>query len=43
MSIGLAFVLRAVVQWFWGTEIRTLDVNTTDTVDFLGCASARPS
>jgi neutral amino acid transport system permease protein len=36
MSIGLAFVLRAVVQWFWGTEIRTLDVNTTDTVDFLG-------
>jgi neutral amino acid transport system permease protein len=36
MSIGLAFVLRAVVQWFWGTEIRILDVNTTDTVDFLG-------
>jgi neutral amino acid transport system permease protein len=36
MSIGLAFLLRAVVQWFWGTEIRTLDVNTTDTVDFLG-------
>jgi neutral amino acid transport system permease protein len=36
MSIGLAFLLRAVVQWFWGTEIRTLEVNTTDTVDFLG-------
>jgi neutral amino acid transport system permease protein len=36
MSIGLAFILRAVVQWFWSTEIRTLDVNTTDTVDFLG-------
>jgi neutral amino acid transport system permease protein len=36
MSIGLAFVIRAVVQWFWGTEIRTLDVNRTDTVDFLG-------
>jgi neutral amino acid transport system permease protein len=36
MSIGLAFVLRAVVQWFWGTEIRTLDVNRIDTVDFLG-------
>src|SRR5215208_7181895 len=36
MSIGLAFVLRAVVQWFWSTEIRILDVNTTDTVDFLG-------
>jgi len=25
-----------VVQWFWGTEIRLLDVNTTSTVDFLG-------
>jgi neutral amino acid transport system permease protein len=36
MSIGLAFLLRAVVQWFWGTEIRLLDVNTTSTVDFLG-------
>jgi neutral amino acid transport system permease protein len=36
MSIGLAFLIRAVVQWFWGTEIRTLDVNRTDTVDFLG-------
>jgi neutral amino acid transport system permease protein len=36
MSIGLAFVLRAVVQWFWSTEIRLLDVNTTSTVDFLG-------
>jgi neutral amino acid transport system permease protein len=36
MSIGLAFLLRAIVQWFWGTEIRSLDVNTTDTVDFLG-------
>jgi neutral amino acid transport system permease protein len=36
MSLGLAFLIRAVVQWFWSTEIRTLDVNTTDTVDFLG-------
>jgi neutral amino acid transport system permease protein len=36
MSIGLAFLLRAVIQWFWSTEIRILDVNTTDTVDFLG-------
>jgi neutral amino acid transport system permease protein len=36
MSIGLAFLLRAIVQWFWSTEIRTLDVNTTSTVDFLG-------
>jgi neutral amino acid transport system permease protein len=36
MSIGLAFLLRAVVQWFWSTDIRILDVNTTSTVDFLG-------
>ncbi len=36
MTIGLAFLLRAVIQWFWGTEIRTLDVNTTGTVEFLG-------
>jgi len=36
MSIGLAFVIRSAVQWFWGTEIRTLDVNVTDSVTFLG-------
>ena len=36
MSIGLAFLLRAIIQWFWSTEIRLLDVNTTSTVDFLG-------
>src|SRR5829696_5039933 len=36
MSIGLAFLLRAIVQWFWSTEVRVLDVDTTDTVDFLG-------
>ena len=36
MSLGLAFVLRAVFTWFWGTEIRLLDVNTTSTVEFLG-------
>jgi neutral amino acid transport system permease protein len=36
MSIGLAFVIRSVVQWFWGTEIRTLDVNVVDSVTFLG-------
>ena len=22
MAIGLAFLLRAVIQWFWGTEVR---------------------
>jgi neutral amino acid transport system permease protein len=36
MSIGLAFVIRSTVQWFWGTEIRTLDVDITDSVEFLG-------
>jgi neutral amino acid transport system permease protein len=36
MSIGLAFLLRAIVQWFWSTDIRVLDVNTTSTVDLLG-------
>jgi neutral amino acid transport system permease protein len=36
MSIGLAFVIRAAIQWFWGTEIRSLDVDITSTVTFLG-------
>jgi neutral amino acid transport system permease protein len=36
MSIGLAFLLRAVFQWFWGTEIRDLDVNTGASVELLG-------
>jgi neutral amino acid transport system permease protein len=36
MSIGLAFLIRSGIQWFWGTEIRTLDVNVTDSVAFLG-------
>jgi neutral amino acid transport system permease protein len=36
MSIGLAFVIRSAIQWFWGSEIRTLDVDVTDSVTFLG-------
>ena len=36
MSIGLAFLLRAIIQWFWGTEIRQLDVDNTSTVELLG-------
>ena len=36
MTIGLAFLIRSAVQWFWGTEIRTLDVNVTESVSFLG-------
>jgi neutral amino acid transport system permease protein len=35
MSIGLAFLLRGVVQWFWGTEIRLFDVDRTSSVVFL--------
>ena len=36
MSIGLALVLRASVQWFWGTNVRQLDVDRTNAVEFLG-------
>ena len=36
MTIGLAFVIRSGIQWFWGSEIRTLDVDVTDSVTFLG-------
>jgi neutral amino acid transport system permease protein len=41
MSIGLAFILRAFVQYVWGTDIRTLDVNVTETVNFLGLTIGR--
>lgn len=43
MSIGLALVLRNVIQFIWGTEIRTLDVNVTATVEFLGLRLGRTS
>lgn len=36
MSIGLAFFIRAVIQFLWGTKIRKLDVNSLDTINFLG-------
>jgi neutral amino acid transport system permease protein len=35
MTIGLAFVIRYGIQFIWGTELRQLDVNRTDTVNFL--------
>jgi neutral amino acid transport system permease protein len=41
MSIGLAFLIRYSIQFAWGTEIRTLDVNDTDTVEFLGLRIGR--
>jgi neutral amino acid transport system permease protein len=36
MTIGLAFLLRAIIQWFWSTDVRVLDVDSTSTVEFLG-------
>ncbi len=36
MTIGLAFVIRYVIQLFAGAGQKRLDVNTTDTLDFLG-------
>jgi neutral amino acid transport system permease protein len=41
MSIGLALVLRAVIEWFWSTNVRLLDVNVTSTVEFLGLRLGR--
>lgn len=41
MSIGLAFIIRAFVQYVWGTDIRTLEVNVTETVSFLGLTIGR--
>ena len=36
MAIGLAFLLQNTIQFIWGTQVRSLDVNVTDTVQFLG-------
>ena len=41
MSIGLAFLLRYTIQFIWGTQVRALDVNVTDTVQFLGLRIGR--
>ena len=41
MAIGLAFLIQNTVQFIWGTEIRSLDVNVTDTVEFLGLRIGR--
>ncbi len=41
MSIGLAFLIRYGLQYAWGTEIRTLDVNNVATVEFLGLRIGR--
>jgi neutral amino acid transport system permease protein len=41
MSIGLALVIRYAIQFIWGTELRSLDVNNTATVEFLGLSIGR--
>jgi neutral amino acid transport system permease protein len=41
MSIGLALVIRYGIQYFAGTELRTLEVNNTDTIKFLGLTLGR--
>jgi neutral amino acid transport system permease protein len=41
MAIGLALVIRYVIQFIWSTELRQLDVNRTVTVDFFGLSIGR--
>jgi neutral amino acid transport system permease protein len=41
MSIGLAFLIQNTIQFIWGTEVRSLDVNVIDTVEFLGLRIGR--
>ncbi len=41
MSIGLAFVLRNMIQLFAGTQPKALDVNVTDSISFLGLTIGR--
>jgi neutral amino acid transport system permease protein len=41
MSIGLAFLLQNTIQFIWGSQIRRLDVNVVDTVQFLGLRIGR--
>ena len=43
MAIGLAFVVRFTIQFFAGSEIRNLDVNRLDTVDFAGLRISQTS
>ncbi len=41
VTIGLAFVLRNLIQLFAGTQPRALDVNVTDSISFLGLTIGR--
>jgi neutral amino acid transport system permease protein len=41
MSIGLAFLIQNSITFNWGTQIRGLDVDVIDTVEFLGLRIGR--
>lgn len=41
MTIGLGFMIRYTIQFFAGTEPRKLDVNVTDTINFIGLSIGR--
>lgn len=41
MTIGLGFVIRYTIQFFSGTDPRKLDVNTTDSIEFIGLTIGR--
>src|SRR5919198_3251153 len=41
MSIGLAFVLRNVIQFIWGTAPKSLSADVTTSVNFVGLAIGR--
>lgn len=41
MSIGLAFLIRNVIQFIWGTAPKSLGANVTASVSFLGLAIGR--
>ena len=40
-SIGLAFLIRAVIEFFFSTDVKLLDVNNTATVELLGLSIGR--
>jgi neutral amino acid transport system permease protein len=41
MTIGLAFVIRNSIQLAWGSDQKSLNVNVTDTIDFIGLSIGR--
>lgn len=41
ISLGLALIIRAAIQFAFGTEIKTLDVNVTDAIEVFGLRIGR--